>query len=148
MLFRTHILFGFFLWLILIFFLKVPFFILGFILFGSIFLDIDSHNSKIGSKFWFLSWFFKHRGFLHSLFGCLFLGLIIGLLNLWAGFGFFLGGISHLFLDSFTKRGVRIFWPFGFKVYGFVKTGSWMEDVLFVLLLFFDFSLCFYHLFH
>ncbi len=128
--------FGFLVWLILIFFVKAPFFILLFILIGSIFLDIDSSKSKIGNKFWFLSWFFRHRGFLHSLVGCLFLSLIIGILNLWAGFGFFLGGISHLFLDCLTRGGVRLFWPFSWKIRGFVRSGSWIEDILFVIGLF------------
>ena len=135
MLFRVHVLFGIFIWIVLDFFIEMPFFVLAFVLLGSIFVDIDSGTSRIGKRVWFLSWLFRHRGFLHSLFACLLLSLIVGALNLWAGFGFFVGYFFHLSMDCFTRMGVLLFWPFGFKVRGFVKSGSWVEDVLFVMLL-------------
>ena len=40
-----------------------------------------------------------------------------------------------LFLDCFTKSGVALFWPFRYKIKGFVKSGGIIEDVVFVLLL-------------
>ena len=138
MLFRTHFLFGFFVWAILERFVEMPFFVLVFVLLGVIFVDLDSCSSKVGRKFWFLSWVFRHRGFLHSLVGCLFFSVLVGLFNLWSGFGFFVGYVSHLILDCFTKMGISFFWPFKFKVRGFVRSGSWVEDILFVLLLFSD----------
>lgn len=136
MLFRTHALFGILVWFLLDLFIEMPLFVLGFALFGSIFVDIDSRRSNIGRKLWFLSWIFKHRGIMHSLFGCLVLSLIVGAFNLWAGFGFFVGYVSHLVMDCFTKMGVRLFWPLSSRVRGFVRSGSWVEDVIFVLLLF------------
>jgi len=63
------------------------------------------------------------------------LSLILGGVNLWVGFGFFVGYISHLFLDCFTVSGVKSFWPFGWKIKGFVKSGGIAEQVVFVLLL-------------
>jgi len=138
MLFRTHMLFGLVCYFLLSYFVEMPVFVLMFVLLGSVFVDIDSCSSKVGRRFWFLSWFFRHRGFLHSLIGALFFSTLIGLVNLWVGFGFFVGYISHLVLDCFTRMGLRLFWPFGFKVKGFVKSGSWVEDVLFVLFLFLD----------
>lgn len=138
MLFRTHVLFGVFCFLILDRFVLMPFWVLGFVLIGSIFVDIDSCSSKIGKKFWFLSWPFRHRGILHSFVVCVFLSLIVGIMNRWMGFGFGVGYVSHLVLDGFTRMGVKLFWPFGFRVKGFVKSGSWVEDVVFVLLLVLD----------
>ncbi len=116
----------------------MPFWVLGFVLLGSVFVDIDSCSSKVGRRFWFLSWCFRHRGVLHSLVGCLVLSCVVGVFNRWLGFGFFVGYMSHLILDCFTKMGLKLFWPFGFKVKGFVKSGSWVEDVCFVLLLLVD----------
>ena len=147
MLFRTHFLFGILVWLILECFVEMPFFVLVFVLFGLAFVDIDSLNSKVGKKFWFLSWALKHRGVLHSLVACVLLSLIVGAFSLWAGFGFFVGYVSHLVLDCFTKMGIRLFWRFGFRVRGFVRSGSWVEDVLFVLVLGLDVWLGFNYLF-
>ena len=75
---------------------------------------------------------------MHSLVACVFLSLVVGMVSLWGGFGFFVGYISHLVLDCFTKMGVKLFWPLGFRVRGFVRSGSWVEDVLFVFILVLD----------
>jgi len=136
MLFRTHILFGVFCFFILERFVEMPLFVLGFVLLGAAFVDIDSCSSRIGKKFWFLSWVLKHRGFLHGLVACVVLSLVVGVVSLWGGFGFFVGYVSHLVLDCLTRGGIRLFWPLGFRVRGFVGSGSWVEDVIFVLLLF------------
>ena len=138
MLFRTHLVFGLVCYFLLTCFVEIPFFVLGFVLLGSIFVDIDSWNSKIGKRFWFLSCFLRHRGALHSLVGALFFSLVVGVFSLWGGFGFFVGHVSHLVLDCFTKMGVNLFWPFVFRVKGGVRSGGWIEDVLFVLFLFSD----------
>jgi len=61
--------------------------------------------------------------------------------TLWGGFGFFVGYVSHLFLDCWTKSGVRLFWPFRYKIKGFVRSGGVIEDVVFVLLLLVDIGL-------
>jgi inner membrane protein len=133
MLFRSHIAFALVSYLILISFVEIPFWIIIFVLLGAIFTDIDSLNSKISKIFWPLSWILKHRGVLHSLTFCILLSLIIGLLlNLWAGFGFFIGYLSHLLLDCFTRAGVKLFWPLKFRIRGPIKSGSWAEDVIFV----------------
>ena len=137
MLFRTHIVFSLAVYFLLTHFLNMPVFVLGFILFSTAFVDIDIKNSKFGNRWYFrpLQWITKHRGFLHSLFFALLLSLVVGSINLWAGFGFFVGYVSHLFLDCLTKSGIKLFWPFNYKIKGFVKSGSIIEDVIFVLLL-------------
>ena len=115
----------------------MPLFVLAFVILGAAFVDIDERTSKIG-KHWFLrplQWLSKHRGVFHSLLLAVVLSLVVGLVNLWAGFGFFVGYISHLFIDCFTKSGVQLLWPLKFKIKGFVKSGGIVEMVFFVLLL-------------
>jgi inner membrane protein len=149
MLFRTHFLFGMLVWFVVGIFVEMPFFVLGFVLLGSVFVDVDSYKSRAGNRWWVrpLQWMTRHRGILHSLVGAVVLSLVVGVFSRWAGFGFFVGYVSHLVLDCFTRMGVGLFWPFSFKVRGFVRSGSWMEDVLFVLLLGVDVLLVFEKLF-
>jgi inner membrane protein len=135
MLFRVHVLFGIFCWLVLDAVLFMPFWVLFWVLLGSVLVDVDSASSKLGRRFKFLSWFFAHRGFLHSLLACVLVSAVFGLLNLWFGFGVFVGWMSHLIMDSLTVQGVGIFWPLGFRLRGFIRSGGWMEDVCFVVLL-------------
>ena len=137
MLFRTHIMFSLAVYFLLTYFLEMPLFVLFFVLLGTGFVDIDAKSSKFGNHWYFrpLQWITKHRGFLHSLIAGVIFSLVIGAINLWAGFGFFVGYVSHLFLDCFTKSGVRLFWPFKFKIKGFVRSGGMIEDIVFVLLL-------------
>jgi inner membrane protein len=118
-------------------FLAMPFWVLGFILLATAFVDVDVKSSKFGNHWYFrpLQWMTGHRGVFHSLGFGLLLSLIVGVFNLWAGFGFFVGYISHLFLDCMTKGGIRLFWPFKFKIKGFVGSGGIVEEVIFVLLL-------------
>lgn len=125
------------------YFVEMPWFVLVFVLLATVFVDVDVGKSRFGNHWYFrpLQFFVKHRGILHSLFFGLLLSLILGGVSLWAGFGFFVGYVSHLFLDCLTKSGVGLFWPFGWKVKGFVKSGSWVEDVVFVLLLLGDIGL-------
>ena len=131
------------------YFLVMPFWVLFFILFATVFVDIDIKNSKFGNHWYLrpLQWVTKHRGVLHSLVAGLLLSLIIGGFNLWAGFGFFAGYVSHLVLDCFTCMGLKVFWPLGFRVRGFVRSGGWVEDVLFVFVLGLDVLLGFWKVF-
>ena len=137
MLFRTHVVFSLAVYFLLSYFLKIPVWVLGFILLATAFVDIDIKNSKFGNRWYFrpLQWLTKHRGFLHSLVSALILSLVVGGVNLWAGFGFFVGYISHLFLDCWTKSGIKLFWPFNWKIKGFIKSGGIIEQVIFVLFL-------------
>ena len=140
MLFRTHIVFSLAVFFLLRNFLSMPIWVLGSVLLATIFVDIDIKNSKIGNHWYFrpFQWLTKHRGFLHSLVAGVFFSLIVASFNGWVGFGFLVGYLSHLFLDCFTKAGVYLFWPFDWKIRGFVKTGGIFEDVVFVLLLLWD----------
>ncbi len=137
MLFRTHILFSLVVYFLLSYFIEMPFYVLIFVLLATAFVDIDAETSRAGNR-WYLrpfQWVTKHRGVIHSLIFALFLSLVVASVSQWAGFGFFVGYISHLFLDCWTKSGVKLLWPLGWKIKGPFKSGSWAEDVIFVLLL-------------
>jgi inner membrane protein len=140
MLFRTHIVFAVFVFLVFMSFVGNWFVFLFGCLLGAALLDIDSQRSKVGNRWWLrpMQWFVRHRGFVHSLCFVFLLGFVLGLISIDFGFGLSAGGVSHLFLDAFTKKGVRIFWPLKYKIKGFVKSGNWVEDIVFVLLLLFD----------
>jgi len=142
MLLRTHLVFSIFVFLFLFPYLsmnKVLFF--AFLVFGTLFVDIDSSKSKIGRK-WFLrpvQWVVSHRGIFHTIIFGLILSILLYFINSVVGFGFFAGYLLHLFLDCFSKSGVRLFWPFSDLKIGLgklgLKSGGLIEEIFFVLLL-------------
>ena len=140
MLFRTHVVFALAVYFLLSRYLEMPVFVVIFVLLAAGFVDIDVGKSRFGNHWYLrpLQWVTRHRGFFHGLFACLLISLLVASLNRWAGFGFFVGYVSHLFLDFLTRSGVGLFWPFGWKIRGFVKSGGIVEDVIFVLLLLVD----------
>ena len=125
----------FFVGLLLIDKVENPYVFLVIALFSTFLPDMDSFNSKFGKKFFsrVLTAFTKHRGIMHSF---IFLFAIYALLDFYlpiVSFGFLIGYGVHLVGDSFTKRGLRLFYPFKFKVKGFIKTGGKIESFLFLL---------------
>jgi len=105
---------------------------------ASLIPDIDTPKSKIGNKVKVLSWIlnkvFGHRKLFHSLF---FVGILSGIIWIFSfdvAFGFFMGYFSHLLIDGLNREGIRLFWPFKFKIKGFIKTGSFLEHILFFIL--------------
>jgi len=148
MLFRTHIVFSLAVYCLLAYYVAMPFYVLIFVLLATAFVDIDVKSSRVGKSLFLrpFQWMTRHRGVVHSLLAALVLSLFIGSVNLWAGFGFFVGYSSHLLLDCFTRAGVGLFWPLGFKIKGFVKSGGIIEQVIFVLLLLGDVAWIFYRI--
>jgi len=138
MLGRTHLLFSLFLSLLFlnVFFVKQSIFFVAIFVLGSIIPDIDESSSIIGRKLKFVSWFFSHRGFFHSIFSAIiFSSLVLFLFGLYYSLVFLTGFISHLFLDSLTKNGVSLF-LFDKKIKGFLVSGGLFE-IIFGLVLFF-----------
>lgn len=140
MLFRTHVLFSITLCLVLLYFLEVEEITLFFLfaIMGTLFVDIDSKKSRLGRFVYFrpVQFVLKHRGPIHSLLMALFVSLLIAMVNKWAGFGFFVGYVSHLFLDCLSPKGVKLFWPVSnFRFRSRIKSGGIVEEVFFVLLL-------------
>ena len=132
MLFFTHIIFS-----VLIFILFFDFNILNFFvtLFGTMFVDIDSATSFLGKKFKIVSFLFGHRKFFHSIFSALFFSLLIYLVNTTLAMFFFIGYMSHLFMDSLTKKGIKLFYPLNYSIKGFIKVGGILEYILFFVML-------------
>ncbi|MFA4960790.1 MAG: metal-dependent hydrolase [Candidatus Pacearchaeota archaeon] len=143
MLFRTHLAFA-----VLVFFVcnyiflipnRILFFI--FVVIGAVIVDIDIKNSKVGRR-WYLrpfQFFIKHRGVVHSLLFGLFVSVLVASVSQWAGFAFFAGFISHLFLDFLTESGINLFWPWKKKFGLWIKSGGLIEEIFFVLVLLGDF---------
>ncbi len=142
MLFRTHLLLG------IIFFLLAKDFVGGndvifflLVLFGSILPDIDEGRSKINRWSGFLggiiAFFSKHRGFFHSL--LFFILLFFACAYFWSpyyGAALLLGYAAHALGDGITPMGIQVFYPFSqFKMKGPIRTGSFAEGILFVILM-------------
>jgi len=139
MMFKTHLLFGLFVSLLLFshFDLNPLIFILV-LVFCSILPDIDHSKSWIGRRFkiisWIINFIFGHRKLIHSLFFALALSLVIKIFfnNYYIPFAF--GYLSHLFLDGLTKQGIYLFYPLKFRIRGFIKTNGIIEKIFLVFL--------------
>jgi len=112
--------------------------------------DIDSRFSKLGRRkvFRLLQWFAGHRKVFHSF---LFLFLIAGGLYFLMpviAFGFLIGYGSHLLADALTVQGICLFYPFDFKVRGFIRTGKFLEFIIFILFFVVDLWLVFVKFFN
>jgi len=99
-----------------------------FCVFGGLLPDIDIH----------FKFFSKHRGLMHSIIGLLMLSIFIPILLILLGFQivafcFLAGYFFHLFLDSFTRTGIKWF-PFTRQSRGKLKTGSLREGLLAVVI--------------
>jgi inner membrane protein len=132
--FRTHLVFALLIWIVVVKLASGEVGIEGlvFAALGGLFPDIDVPQSWIGRKIGFLSnilnFFFGHRGFFHSVFAGVLLSVLVWLLfGNWYHFTFFIGYISHLFMDGLTKEGVRPFYPFEYKIKGLIKTGGFLK---------------------
>lgn len=117
---------------------------------GSLFPDIDHRGSYLGRKAKITSTItnalFGHRGITHSPIAMgafvFFLYLLSKLfivtspfIKLWF-IGFFLGILSHIFLDMLTKGGVPLLLPFTKKRISLtnMKTGSVWENVVMIIM--------------
>lgn len=136
MMFKTHLMLALTVALLLLPYVEDKWLFVPLVLFSTLLPDIDSMHSFLGRKWFFrpLQWFVKHRGMLHSLTFCL---LITGLFALFIpvlALGFFIGYGLHLFGDSLTVEGVRLWWPSKVENRGPMRTGGRVErGVLWVL---------------
>ncbi|MDA1196953.1 MAG: metal-dependent hydrolase [Nanoarchaeota archaeon] len=97
--------------------------------------DLDVKNSTISRWFPFFSWFSRHRGMLHSFVVAVMGYFLMSLFSEAYGIAFFLGYCSHLILDMLTPQGIVLLAPFSQKrFHGFLKTGSFEERMLFLLI--------------
>ena len=135
MLFRTHIVFNFLIALILIEKLKIKKQILFtlIICFFGVFPDLDEKKSYLGKHILVK---LKHRRFLHTIYPGTLISLFLFHFNPLMSFGVIIGYLAHLFLDGLTKKGITPFYPLKKKLKGFIKVGSWLENILFSFFLF------------
>ena len=149
MLFRTHITFGMFIYLLFFSYFNNPFLTLIGFLFGIIIVDLDSKKSTIGKQWYFrpIQWFTKHRKIFHTLFFGIVTTGILAIFNVEIAFGFLVGFTTHLILDSMTKRGIAPLHPLTQRrIKGKIRTGGILEDIIFVLFLLGDATLIIIHL--
>ncbi len=106
------------------------------VLLGSVLPDIDSATSLLGKKFRFLTAFFKHRGFFHSIFALTAFTIVVYIVSAdrFLAYAFFTGYAAHLVSDSITREGTRLFYPSDLTIKGPLRVGSWAETVVFILL--------------
>ena len=116
---------------------------------GSLFPDIDHKGSYIGRKARITSTvasvLFGHRGVTHSpiplgifplfLYFASKLFIVSPLVKIWF-IGFFIGVLSHIFLDMLTKGGVPLLLPFSRKKISLtnIKTGSVGEKLVMIIM--------------
>ena len=149
MLFKTHITFGIFIYLLFFSYFQRPLLTLMGFLIGIIIVDLDSRSSTFGKKWYFrpIQWFTKHRKALHTIFFGIIITSIIATASIEIGVGFFLGFMSHLILDSLTIRGIKPLHPLTQKkISGYIRSGGIAEDILFVFFLISDIALVFVNL--
>lgn len=101
--------------------------------------DLDHVSSKLGRRLpplaLILNFLFSHRGFLHSVFPPLLLYFIISRISPLIAAAVLAGYISHLLLDATTTRGIRPFHPFPIRIRGFIRTNSFVEKIVALLLI-------------
>jgi|SRR3989338_4480976 len=139
MLFHTHLAFGFLSGLIAARFMNIgnKYIFFALVLLGALLADIDEPNSKISSKIKLIGKitriFTKHRGIFHSLFIALLIpGLVYYFIGHTYGAALFIGYLSHLIIDGFTKAGINFLYPVGtLRLQGFIETGKLGEHLLF-----------------
>jgi inner membrane protein len=141
MLFYTHLAFSFFVGLFVLDYLKIQnkLIFLLFILIFSLFPDIDAPKSKIGKKLGIISkiinFIFGHRDFFHSLFFIIPIYIIFSIFSDILAVSFLVSSSSHLVIDALTKEGISPFYPLKLRVKGFIKTGKFLENFLFILII-------------
>ncbi len=140
MLIRTHLIIALFFSLIFLNYFDNKFLFLLIVLISTFIPDIDSRFSKLGKRKIFrpLQFFAGHRKIFHSF---LFLGLIsfpLFFISKIIFFGFILGYGLHLFVDCFSVMGIKPFYPFEYKIKGFIRTGKFLESLIFYCFLFID----------
>ena len=139
---RTHAVFALLFYLLFLRIFSINFAILtaSVLCLGTIIPDIDSAGSLINQKFRpgkIIAAFSAHRGFWHSVFGCMIFFIIGMLLMIFLKFqfGYILifssGYLLHLAADSLTVTGIKWFWKSG-HTKGFIRTGTWSENVFFI----------------
>ena len=115
--------------------------IAGGLLLGSVLPDIDADGSTITRILPKIP--IEHRTITHSFLALVAMTVVAAIFSRYFALGMFFGYLSHLLLDSLNPTGVPFFYPFIKIKYRFskirIRTGSILENVLFIVLLIVDF---------
>ncbi len=109
---------------------------------GVLFPDLDHPKASFHNVFFvskIIPVLFSHRGFFHSIFPPAIISwFFLRFLDKFFALPFFIGYSSHLLGDALTVQGVRFFYPLmNFRIRGFLSTGSFAENVIFYIIIFF-----------
>ena len=145
MLLRTHLTFGIFMIILFLQHVNHKLIFVSMVFIATIFPDLDSSFSSWGRHLVFrpLQFFVKHRGIMHSFSFAILISVFLTIFWPVASFGFFIGYSVHLICDSFTKQGIKPFWPLKFKSKGPLRSGSRTESSIFIFLIVVDVLLFF-----
>ena len=139
---KTHLVFALLAGLVLFPFFAIRWYVFfPLVLFAALLPDGDHPNSWLGRRLGFFSKFLNfiagHRGITHSIWIPLILGLGLAIaFGTQFGIPIFIGYLSHVLSDALTKKGINLLHPVTtLHISGFIKTGSWGEWVVFLLVL-------------
>lgn len=144
MMFLTHLAFGILMGLLVIKFnfLNINNNILFLITtsISSIIPDIDIATSFVSKKTspatYAISYFFKHRGIIHSIIIPIIIFIITYTANREIALAILLGYSSHIVLDSLTKEGIRPFSPITeYKIKGIIKSAGLADFMILIFLI-------------
>ncbi len=140
MLLRTHLTISLFFILLLLPNVQNQFVFLVLALVFTVFPDVDSRFSTIGRRkiARVLQFFTKHRGITHSFTFLFLVTFFILFFSSQVALAFFVGYGAHIFSDSFTKHGIRPFYPSKIKSSGSITTGGRGEVTVFVVFVLLD----------
>lgn len=104
-------------------------------IFGGLAPDLDHPESKLGKKVKVLNYGVKHRGFLHSIWAMLLIGLLaykfLPTYHLEA-IAFLTAYFGHLLLDTITPSGISWFYPW-VRIRGPINSDGLGSFVIFAL---------------
>lgn len=104
------------------------FYVIPLAVFAAIMPDFDLAFKIFGMNP--LALIIPHRGPTHSLLFVFSTSLIMAyLINSAVGLAFFLGGLSHILLDSLNPKGVPMLWPIPYRTRGRMKY-SLVNDII------------------
>lgn len=125
---RTHLIFAVLLFLLLNKVFSLPLAFAVFAAVGALVPDLDLFSLVL------------HRKIFHNLWvlaAIVFAGMQLSIFDKSTAIAFSIGFVSHLIADSLTPMGIMPLWPLGLPhIKGPVKTGSLMEWVIAIALLF------------
>jgi len=140
MLLRTHLAIGIGVALYFLPFVSNEWSFVPIVIFASLLPDAGSGFSLMGKRKIFKSaqLLTGGRGLLHTYTFCVGASLLLAFIFPVSALPFFVGYSFHLLADSFTKEGIRPFWPIKGISSGIVGTGGTTDKALFITFVIID----------